>query len=260
MSIQTHIFNSIQEFYEAITSEAAEKRSAERKHPNSSKSFDSSFSQTNTLTEALDLLRNGVSDKKYDLTPTVPTHSVLSKPRSVQTSSPIGYAPHVPNALRNLPNSMISSKPSPTATRPLPRKSIIIVRDVSYHAGWDAEDIRKTNLKTTEYIRSLMLTPTPPRITLYAHIGVDLHTDIHHIFVRIKAPDQRLIVPNLNFALCHPSFLRRCYMRWAETSYDVPTVPGGYGSPIQEPHPELLNFTNQEVQWIRASESVPAKK
>jgi len=252
-----HIFNSLSDYYDFLT----QPNPNPRPHPGDANDPDFSFYQTKNLTEALDLLRNGTTDSKYDLCPksaaALPTRTHSN--RKVPTTAPVGFVPHVPNALLNLPNSMISTRLDPRQTAPSPRQSITIVRDVSYPCNVPAERIRELNLATTEYIRSLLLINPQPILTVYAHIGTSLsRSGEHHIYVRVKAPDQRLVIPQLNFAFCHPSFLRRCYCRWVEVSRDVPYVPEGYGTPISAPRSDA--FPNTNIQWIFPNESVPRLK
>jgi len=251
-----YIFNSIQEYYDYLTSPKALQRANARPYQES-KDNTYNFTQSRSLDDALDLLRNGTNDPQYNLNPKAPVVSSTSKPCKVASTAPIGFAPHVPNALRNLPNSMVTRIDS-RRTQPVPAKSITIVKDVSYAGHMNADTIRQLNLKTTEYIRSLLLAPVAPRVTVYAHIGVRYYNnDQFHIFVKLKSADQRLVIPQLNFSLCHPSFLRRCFFRFEEVCPDIFKVQGGYGSPLQEARPELLQMPNTEVQWIAGKDSLP---
>lgn len=254
-----HVFNTLQEFHTYLTnSDTKKKHQDEARVPGQEEWYGASFE------DAMDMLLHGTTDPRYSLEPKTPQKLPVKSTQTRRTphTSPVGYAPHIQNFLRNLPNSMISTRTLQTPTQARGRRHITIVKNVSYNCGWTVDSIRAINIKTTQYIRELCMAPDKPLVTVYAlSYSKFSHRDRtiknQAVYVRVKAPDQRLIVPQLNFALCCPAFLRRCMLRWMEVCPKefIPYVPYGYGHSLSIA-PDNMPFKG-EVLYIAADHSTP---
>lgn len=173
---------------------------------NASESGSKSFTGTNSLDEALGLMRAG---DKESLEQMKPIKNNIDKEYETQPSekriiyeSPTGYAPIVPNAILGLPNSMRNEKR-------IKRDSKII--NIFFNQSWGAmiptSVIEYNGAFVLSYIDALERNNY--RVNLYvgkmssATLGVEGH------MARIKKDSEPLNMYQTAFYLINPSYLRR---------------------------------------------------
>lgn len=221
-------FNNLDEFMAAIdrpTNTVFSGRSLE------SKQNDYSFTRTRSYDEALELLRNGWTEKLDEVRKEMASFERLleqdvSYEKKRPSTSPIGFAPHVPNAIMGLPNSMIR-----TETTPMKTKIVRIVYKMSMNAGVSAKEIMDSGLLVLKLAHALEKKGLRVRIDVSPKFS-DASDERVCALVCIKDWRQPLDLKKVAFPIAHPSMFRRFGFKWMETAPDIKdsSFEWGYGS------------------------------
>lgn len=190
------------------------------------------FCGTESFEDAVSLMANGWDEKladvkkKYEVATKQNASGNVSRIRP--TSGVVGYAPLVPNAIRGLPNSMISSERVPQKV-----KCVSIYYASGVDAGWSQDSMIESGIAVLRIVNNLELKGYRVKLTLVAKSS-EGGGERAILCVDMKDFRQQLDLKKLCFPLLHPSMLRRIAFRWLET---VPSLTskgfrGGYGSPF----------------------------
>lgn len=218
-------FNNLDEFMSAID---RPENNVFRGSSLESKKSDYSFTQTRSYDEALGLLRNGWTDKLAEVRKEMTAFERLleqdvSYEKKRPSTSPIGFAPHVPNAIMGLPNSMIR-----TETTPMKAKIVRIVYKMSMNAGTSASEIMKSGLLVLKLAHALEKKGMRVRIDVSPKFS-DSSTERVCALVCIKDWRQPLDLKKVAFPIAHPSMFRRFGFKWMETAPDIEDKGFNYG-------------------------------
>ena len=199
---------------------------------NSSDTGNYDFTGTHSFNEAYNLMVKG-DRESYDMVVKLKkmTDALFRMDKSVKRKSviaPEGYQPHVPNAIKGLPNSMMSQK------RVKAEKKVI---DVFYNSSisW-REDPENLAYRGAIMLSAIQTLETKGySINLYlGKLSNSSRTDkLTGFVVNIKHSYQRLNVFKSSFYLVNPSFLRRISFRVLEVESDMTDLThDGYGSVV----------------------------
>lgn len=223
----TQQFNSIDQFYKYICDTPFNEAFRWARH--GSVDNDRWFCGTSTFEQAVDLLRNGWSDKAVTLTQKLNTAIKQTAPITKQrnVNGVCGYQPIVPLYLAGVPTNMVSKQMVKVKS-----KVINITKSLNYSSRVDKQQIEEESIKALQIVHKLERQGY--RVNL--HIALGTHADNKDILCRIKIKDagEKLNISKLAFPLVHPSMLRRLYFRYIEVCPDVTDgYARGYGYPVE---------------------------
>ena len=206
-------FGSIHELLRVI---GARPHNSEMARCNSSEENDKSFTGTKNWDEAVQLFRTGYTDVlpqiKSGIEKNVKATGVQNR-RFVRTGV-VGYAPHVPNAINGLPNSMIY-----TETQPQKIKAVTIYYAPTENCGTETTEFIKSGICALSAINILELSGVRVNLDVVMFNGTNFE-DTEGTFATVKVKDFRdqMDVQKLCFPVVHPSLFRRFGFKWLETS------------------------------------------
>lgn len=233
---------------------------------NSSHDNDYDFYRTNTYEEAVFLLRNGYTEILPRIKNSLGEEERrLSKlylvPRSVPFSTVVGYVPNIPNAIMNLPNSMIN-----TNREPRKQKTVSIMYFISANCNRDTDFFINAGVALVSAINILERYGIQTKLTI-AFEGAYRSSQAVISDVCIKNFGQRFNLQKICFPLAHPSMFRRIGFRYLETCPGL-TEEGfrvGYGRAFETEDDIKEWFTPPKdthiitSEWIHAHNNDPVK-
>lgn len=190
---------------------------------------------TGSYEEAEEVFRNGYVEILSEVLEGVKQSEKLyaeheNIPKMIPKNRIVGYAPHVPNALANIPESMIF-----TDRVVHKHKTIKIVYSCSMNCGTSAEQIKKAGITLLSAIK------------IIESSGIFIDLDIAPIVsstseelalptINVKKYHERLDIQKLCFPIAHPSMLRRFGFKWLETNPNITSrgFRGGYGRSVED--------------------------
>uniref|UniRef100_A0AAU6MXI4 DUF7192 domain-containing protein n=1 Tax=Staphylococcus phage 184DA TaxID=3110532 RepID=A0AAU6MXI4_9CAUD len=201
---------------------------------NSSDTGSYDFTGTHSFNEAYNLMVKG-DRESYDMVVKLKkmTDALFRMDKSIKRKpviAPEGYQPHVPNAIKGLPNSMMSQQ------RVKAEKKVI---DVFYNSsiGWmeDPENLAYRGAILLSAIQTLETKGYSINLYLGKLSNKGYEDKLTGFVVNIKHSYQRLNVFKSSFYLVNPSFLRRIAFRVLEVEPDmVDLTNNGYGRVVSK--------------------------
>ena len=170
------------------------------------------FFGSQSFDEAIDLLTMGYKEPLADLKREVlkvTRQNVQAKPKPFQ--SVVGYAPHVPNAIRGIPTSMINRE-----NKLEKAKTIHLLYGFSAVGNVNARDLINGGTKFIGLVNSLEMAGYRVKIDII-RCTTSSTTNAIGYTCTLKEYSQSLNLLKLCFPLVHPSMLRRISFRWCET-------------------------------------------
>lgn len=242
-------FNGVNDFVNTIQKRKPNKVWAGKEL--SSETGDTQFTMTKDYAESVDIMTKGYADGLAEMKATkgvkVRTASNMSK--RIPQASVVGYAPHVPNAIAGIPQSMIG-------TRTITMKSKVI--SIIYNGGGDC------GIDTADFVRAgrnLLEVVTMLELQGY-RVGVEIMDDFckseqkGFLFIKVKEARQPINPLKLAYMLIHPSFFRRQGFRWLETCPEITekSLYYGYGRPL---YIECHSDTSEMRKYLKKNGLLP---
>lgn len=171
------------------------------------------FTMTNNYAESVELMTKGYADglAQMKAAKSVKVHTASNAHKRIPQASVVGYAPHVPNAIAGVPQSMIGSQKIEQKA-----KVISIIYNGSGNCSVNTEDFVRAGRNLLEVVTILELQGY--------RVGIEIMDDfcsdkqIGFCSIKVKEQRQPLNPLKLAYMLIHPSFFRRQGFRWLETS------------------------------------------
>ena len=140
----------------------------------------------------------------------------------------VGFTPHVPNTLMNLPITMINKERTPN--RP---KTIHLLYNFSASAKTMPDEMITGGINFISLVNSLEKQGYSVKIDMISSFGTD--KTLSSMTVNVKEYGQKINLLKLTFPLVHPSMLRRIAFKWLETTLELKDkdFTRGYGIPLQ---------------------------
>lgn len=180
----------------------------------SSEEGSESFTNSRSLEHANELAKKGWKEGWNKAKKILKETSLKSDKANIQKHRPykhvVGYSPHVPNAIKGIPNSMIATKPVYKKVR-----VVKIYVSIGYNSSIGANQAQKALIKAIRYAIDLEKAGIRTEINTVAMSEYD-----NSLFGQvIKLKDFRSSVNLLKIAyfMGHPSALRRHKFKWLET-------------------------------------------
>ena len=191
----------------------------------SSRENDKHFTRTKDWNEAVAIFQNGYVDILDKIKAGVAQHmksTGITQRRYIRTNV-VGYAPHVPNAILNLPNAMIL-----TESQPQKIKSISIVYNMCANCGTDTSEFIQCGIAVLGLINTLELQGCRVNLKVAFFCA---EKDDERAFVTLDVKDYRehLDLQKLCFPIAHPSMFRRFGFKWLETCEGLTDYDWRYG-------------------------------
>lgn len=227
MNIIREHFNSIHEMLSVIESR---KNNSHMSGQNaSSDTSNRSWYGTKNFAEAKDLFQYGYTDVLEQIKSGMAKAKLtqVQNKRRVSTGV-VGYAPHVPNAILGLPNSMIR-----TDTQAQKVKAISIVYCITENAGHEAQEFIDSGVAVLNVINRLELQGIRVNLEIMFYCA---KTSSEKAFGTVKVKDYRehMDIKKLCFPIAHPSMFRRFGFKWLETVPQMQTDSWQYGYGSQD--------------------------
>lgn len=239
-AVNTETFNSISAFLNAINSR---KNNENMKRDNSShRTNDISFFATANYEEAEKLITNGWEEKlpeiKRQFTSSVKQNSngTINKRRTYNHVE--GYAPHVPNAILGVPQSMINTQRVAQKV-----KVVSLIYSPTANCGTNGDTFIKAGIVILNIVNQLELNGIRVNLKIAAKDSMDYDNNYAGSFVTIKNYREPLDLKKVAFPIAHPSMLRRFGFKWLETFPELKgDFSGGYGHTVsdEKDHKEFL--------------------
>ncbi len=194
------------------------------------------FTGTSSYKEAVDLMRNGWTEKSEELTKTLKAlegGKVQSTMKLRDIIGVQGYQPIIPNYLNNQPNAMVRKQ-----MQPVKQRVITLNKAIDYNSMVSTETIVAESIKALQVIKKLEAQGL--RINLNLLWAVDCcsggkEKDLTKriaIKIKLKNANEKLNISKLTYPLVHSSMLRRLVFRFLEVCPDTPrNILTGYGWP-----------------------------
>ena len=142
-----------------------------------------------------------------------------------------GYCPCVPNAIRNLPQSMININ-----RKPQKRKTLHILYSIDGNGNRDTAYFTRAGAALLSAIEIIEKGGIQTKIDLN-FMAIVSGNEVIFPTINIKNYGERYSIQKISFPIAHPSMLRRIGFKWLETSPDIQNTYSGYGSAV--PYEEL---------------------
>ena len=195
-----------------------------------SKEGPSSFTGTSSYKEAEQLMAHGYTKILPEIKKGMIQANASTAPmqRRRVTTGVQGYAPHVPNAILGLPNSMIR-----TESQMQKVKAVSIVYNMTRNAGTNEREFTKCGIVILSLVNKLELSGCRVNLKI-ACMTTKSGGELAICTVDVKSYAEHLDLQKLTFPVAHPSMFRRFGFKWLET---VPTLTehgysSGYGRSV----------------------------
>lgn len=221
---------------------------------------DASWFGTQTWNEAISLFKNGYTEILPDVKKEMHNnakvyHQYSVLPKTLPRNKPVGYIPNVPNAIMNLPDSMIYAERTPQK-----RKTLSLVYNIGGNAFEKEEFFIKAGIAVCTALNIVEAKGIQTRLSV-GFMPAKNNDEAICPTLTIKDFGQKFDLQKICFPLAHPSMFRRIGFKYLETCPDI-TDKGwscGYGSSIKKIDDSLkknLGIDNNNVfllncHWVR---------
>lgn len=203
-----------------------------RNEHSSGKTNDPMWYGTKDYAEAEKMLVNGYLEILGQLKDDVKAKSKISSKftedlaHPIPHTAPVGYCPCVPNAIRGLPNSMIS-----VDRKPMKRKTLSILYAMGGNCDKSAKYFTEAGAALLSAIDIVEKSGVQTQIKLcFMPDAPHNMSELCFPTVVIKNYGERYSLQKISFPLAHPSMFRRIGFKWLETSPDIKgDYTNGYG-------------------------------
>ena len=165
--------------------------------------------------------------------------------KTMPNSNIVGYVPHVPNAIQNLPNSMIN-----TERFPQKRKTLHVIYCNGGNCGEDPEFYLRAGTTMINALNIIERTGVQVKIDLCFKPS-ESGDEVVCPTVTLKDYGQRFDLLKLCFPLANSSMQRRLGFKWLET---CPTIQNtswacGYGRTIED-HDKCVEILGDDSTYV----------
>ena len=229
-------FYTIQQLLDTIESRPNNKV-MENEHESDSDDYE--FTKTYSYEEAKSLLQYGYVEPLAEIKAKVKANmknNFIYKQNFKSKNSPVGYVPNVPNALKGLPESMI------TREKKEDKRKVITI----YYFN-----VGNASKKTSWFLKAGIALLSTIQLIEMAGIQVDLRLGFDGSeglkqstfgILKVKNFNERFNLQKICFPMAHPSMLRRISFKWVET------VPGLTDTYYRHGYGRAYNKINDEIK------------
>lgn len=225
MSILIEKFSSLEEYVSMIGKRSNNTIFGSKQH---SQYGDPDFTGTASYEESVALIARGYGEGLNKMTnEDVKLRLNQKSSRALPASSPVGYAPIVPNAILGLPNSMMSKKVVQMKT-----KVISILYDISCAGNVSKSAVALAGRNVLELVNMLEVQGYRVELCVMdSYCGAEQYC---FPIVKVKTDKQPMNPLKIAYPLLHSSYIRRQGFKWIETfpKLSDESIKYGYGKPL----------------------------
>lgn len=219
------------------------------KHESQESDYD--FTRTHSYDEARQLLRAGYKEvvpkiqRKLRESQKISSQLLAMLPKDQVHNMPVGFIPHVPNAIRGLPDSMINIEKAD-------QKRKVIDVFYSMHGSWvqDTDWFVNAGAALVSAINIVETAGIQTKLHL-AFATTECNDQILFPSIVIKNFGERFSIQKVSFPLVHPSMFRRIGFRYIETCPGMEEdFSRGYGHALQNRKPIQEAINNNHTVYI----------
>lgn len=207
------------------------------------------FYKTDTYAESEELLIGGYKEGLSVIKSEKRINRYSITKRNTPSVDVVGFAPHVPNAIAGIPQSMVSVK-----TRNQKSKIVSIIYNNSAASSTTISQLAVAGRHVLDVVATLERQGY--RVNVDILTTACTSTQVAMCFVHVKDALRTINPLKLAYILVHPSFFRRQGFRWIETCPKITdrTFSCGYGYPLIW----LANKKNEsEREWMKRHGLLP---
>ena len=202
------------------------------------------WSGTSDYNEAMEIMRTGYKDPLEKM-----KKAILKIGQNEKANRPkmkndfVGFIPHVPNTLMDLPITMINKEKQADKA-----KTIHLIYNVSTASKVSPNEMITGGINFISLVNSLEKQGYRVKIDIMASFATN--KTLSSFTVNVKEYGQKLNLLKLTFPLVHPSMLRRIAFKWLETNLELKDkdFTNGYGTPLSY----LMNYdTIKESDYLK---------
>lgn len=260
MKVLTEEFEDINSLLRVINSR---NNNSVMRDENSSRTGSENFTGSKSYDESVKLIRTGyvdiLKDVKEKLTEITRQNKQFDSGfRPMPRNNIVGYVPNVPNAIRNIPESMIN-----TNIVPQKRKTLSVVYSIEGNCNETTDFFIKTGTILLAAINTIEKSGVQVKLSV-AFMTSQQGNETTCPTVVIKNYGQRFDLQKVCFPLAHPSMLRRIGFKWLETTPQITESGFAYGYGKDPKDLDLLSKTFKEkfgkntyvlnTHWIRTND------
>jgi hypothetical protein len=186
------------------------------------------FAGSKSYADAEELMSNGYLEPLEKIKAGVKKVAAMQAvPRKRAINNVVGFAPHVPNALAGIPQSMIDIKSTPE-----PTKIITLAYMKTFGANIGTSEIINAGINMLGLVQQLE--QNGYRVALDVMDVVLKDKQAAAARINLKTHRQHIDYLKLTYPLTHPSMMRRHLFKWLETlpGLTEPDFKTGYGEPL----------------------------
>lgn len=178
-----------------------------------------------------------ITSKKYN------KFQVVNK--NVPHSDIVGYIPHVPNAIQNIPNSMINVHKIPQK-----QKTMHIIYTNSGNCCERSDFFIDAGVAMLTAVNIIEANGIQVKLDL-AFVAAEEHCEAAFPTVNLKNYGQRLDLLKICFPITHPSMLRRIGFKWIETNSFIHESSWniGYGRSVTNPD-DIVKYLKKDDNFV----------
>lgn len=234
-------FNGVAEFVSTIAKRPVNRHFWADRDTLKSHTGSESFTMTSSYEESEKLMTTGYGEGLTDLQKAgaFKVNRATNSTRNIPHASVVGYAPHVPNAIAGIPQSMIG-------TTRLQQKSKIV--SILYDVAASYSVPARRFIEAGRNLMSLIIELEMQGYRVQLDILIANCTSQEKAMCMITAKNYRQPINplKLSYLLLHPSFLRRQGFRWLETQPETTFRYSGYGYTLRDSSP--LGSTSDDIR------------
>lgn len=157
----------------------------------------------------------------------------------------VGYVPHVPNAIQNIPNSMINVHKVPQK-----QKTMHIIYTNSGNCGEKSDFFINAGVAMLTAVNIIEANGIQVKLDL-AFVAAEYGREGAFPTVNLKNYGQRLDLLKICFPITHPSMLRRIGFKWIETNSFIKDDGWtfGYGRSLTDPN-AIVNYLKKDDNFV----------
>jgi hypothetical protein len=202
------------------------------------------WSGTTDYNEAMEIMKTGYKDPLEKMKKAILKIGQKEKANRPKLKNDfVGFVPHVPNTLMNLPITMINKEKQDNKA-----KTIHLFYSISTASKVGPEDMVKGGINFISLVNSLEKQGYRVKIDIISSFATN--RTLSSFSVNVKEYGQKLNLLKLTFPLVHPSMLRRIAFKWLETNLELKDkdFTMGYGTPLSH----LMNYdTMKESNYLK---------
>jgi hypothetical protein len=202
------------------------------------------WSGTATYNDAMELMKTGFKDPLEKMKKGILKMGAMDQDKRPKMKNDfVGFVPHVPHTLMNLPITMINKDKQIHKN-----KTIHLIYSYSASSRVTPDDMIKGGINFISLVNSLEKQNYRVKIDIISN-----HTSnktLASLLINVKEYGQKLNLLKLTFPLVHPAMFRRIGFKWVETVPELkdPEISWGYGTPLSH----LMGYDNlKEANYLK---------